>query len=599
MNNQGYFASEADYEAAKAQEMLFHDGRNDEKKYTCGVCGFEGTRSEYNKVEDTDAYLCPGCGTQNYAVDSSNGYSYFVDTVYRDVVEDLSKKLGISSQAAEQRLLTGGYRIECTIRPDIQELVDSVYQNLDNIPSTTSFQQLQSAIVLIDNATGDIIAMEGGVGEKDGSLTYNRAEAKLPTGSSIKPIAVYAPALDAGIITPATAFEDSPLYDDWPQNYYRSYSGMCLVQRGVRESLNTISVKALEKLGLQNSFDFMTQRLGFTTLVDSREIGGRSYSDIAYAPLALGELTYGLTVREMAQAYATFPNNGVFRQARTYTRVMDQAGNVILDNTQESHTAVSEKASKYTTSLLQDAVWNGTGSAAAMNNMSVAGKTGTSSNNQCYWFAGFTPYYTAVVWCGYDEPEQVVANGNPSIPLWNQVMRPLHEGLEYREFDLSGLQWYNICSDCGLLAGEACKKDVRSNGSNRVTSVRLFGEDCPQQYCTCHKLVKICKESGKIANEYCEHVPGNTVEETGMLVYNKDWKVNKDAPYVYNEEKAEVCTLHGPGSIQPPEEETLPPEPTEPETPADPFTPPPAADPSVALPPEATEWYERRKIGQY
>ncbi len=609
MYAQGYIETEEELQAAKSQELVFRNGLYDEETYVCGECGFEGPRSEYVEKED-DAYFCPNCDTQNYAVDSNNAYSYYVDTVYRDVVNDLCDKYGISEQAAVQKLLTGGYRIYTPYDPKAQEILDRVYENPDNVPNTVSTQQLQSAAVLIDNETGDIIAMSGGVGEKTGSLSLNRAtQSKLPTGSSIKPIAVYAPALDAGIITPATAFEDSPFYEnpDWPQNDSRSYSGMCLVLRGVTSSLNTISVKTLHALGLENSYNFLTQKLGITTLVESMERGGQQYTDIAYAPLGLGELTYGLTVREMAQAYATFANNGVFREARTYLRVVDPEGNVILDNTQESHTAISEKANYYMTYMLESVVNYGTGTPAYLKNMAAAGKTGTSNNNQTRWFAGYTPYYTAVVWCGYDEPEQIILSdswANPAAVMWKKFMSPLHDGLEYRSFpQADGVGYYSVCSDCGMLATEACEKDVRVSASgyeqNRVTQVRLFWEDAPKEKCTCHTMVKICKESGKIANEYCEHVEGNTVTEVGMLIFNKDWKVNKDAPYVYNEKDTDaVCTLHTKESLQPtePSEPTDPTDPTEPADPTEPPAPIEPTEPHAILPPEEDPWYGRRRI---
>ncbi len=606
MYAQGYLDSEAALATAQSQEMLFHDGRYDEDTYICANCGFEGTRGDYN--HEGDAFLCPNCATQNYAVKENDCYSYFVDSIYRDVLKDLCEKYDLSEQAGEQKLLTGGYRIYATIDPTIQEQIDRIYENPDNVPNTVSTQQLQSAVVLIDNATGDIIAMSGGVGEKQYSLSYNRAEASLPTGSSIKPISVYAPALDAHVVTPATVFEDGPLYKDgnWPQNSSRSYSGMCTVLRGVTSSLNTMSVKTLNALGLQNSYDFLTKKMGITTLVDSVTIGGQEYSDIAYAPLGLGELTYGLTVREMTQAFAVFPNDGMFREARTYTRVEDSEGKMILDNAQESHTAISPEASYYMTGMLESAVAYGTGTAADMSNMAVAGKTGTSGNNQTRWFAGYTPYYTAVVWCGYDEPEQVILADswvNPAITMWNQVMRPLHENLEHRSFtQRDDVGWYSVCSDCGMSTTEACEKDVR-DGRNRVTTVRLFYADAPAQKCTCHTLLKICGASGKIANEYCEQVEGNEITEVGKLIFNPDWSVNKDASFVYHpDDPGEVCTLHTAESVTPdptdPTNPTDPSIPTEPPTPTDPATEPPApTDPAASIVPGEDDWYRRRKIG--
>lgn len=605
--------TQAEYNQAKSQELVFRNGLYDERTYLCGTCSFEGPRSDYNELED-NAYFCPQCGAQNYEVDANNCYSYFVDTVYRDVVKDLSTTYDLSEQAAVQKLLTGGYRIYATINPEIQSQVDKVYEDLSNVPQYQSTQQLQSAIVIIDNETGDIIAMSGGVGKKEASLTLNRAtQSKLPTGSSIKPIAVYAPALEAGVITPATAIEDSPFTEnpDWPQNYYRKYGGNCLVLKGVANSLNTISVKTLDALGLQESYDFLTQKLGITTLVDSYSTGGKEYTDIAYAPLALGEQTWGLTVREMTQAFATFPNDGTFREARTYTQVLDAEGNVILDNSQESHTAVSEKTSFYVNYMLQYAVQYGTATAAQMSNMTVAGKTGTSNNNQCYWFAGYTPYYTAVTWCGYDDPETVTNSGNPALVMWNQVMKPLHSTLEYRKFStLSGTNYYNICADCGKLAADSCKADLRT-GSSRVTSVCLHYTDVPQDYCDCHILVKICAASGKIANEYCEQVEGNTVTERGMLIYNEDWKADYDEEWVFDPEDEECyCTLHTEDSLKPTEpptestdpseDPTEPPEPTEPTDeipqPTEPLEPTLPEWFSPALPPEETQWFERRKI---
>ena len=603
MHSQGYL-TDGEYSVAKGEEMLFHNGRFDEKTYYCATCGFDGPRSSYTKQDG--AYYCPNCGTQNYAVDDNNAYSYFVDTIYRDVVNDLCEKYDLSELAAVQKLLTGGYSIYATIDPGVQEIVDRIYEDPSNVPGTVSTQQLQSAIVLIDNATGDIVAMSGGVGEKTSSLTLNRAtQSKLPTGSSIKPISVYAPALDAGVITPATVFEDAPFYAEssWPQNDSRTYSGHCTVWRGLVYSLNTMSVRTLNALGLENSYNFLTQKMGITTLVEDMEIGGQHYSDIAYAPLALGELTFGLTVREMTQAYATFPNGGTFREARTYTKVVDPDGKVILDNQQESHTAINEKADYYINSLLKDAVSYGTGSAAYMYNMAVAGKTGTSGNNQTRWFAGYTPYYTAVVWCGYDEPEQIILSNswtNPAITMWKQVMEPLHQSLEYRDFPKADMYSYSICLDTGKLATTACTK------AGSVASVRLFSGDAPQT-CNCHVLVKVCKESGKIANEFCEKCPGNQVTEVGMILKQYATTYTNSASIYDPNDASAICTIHTAESVTEstgdPTEDTEPteepPGPTD-EPPTEPPTDPPdnpPDDPELFLPPrEDDDWYRRKLI---
>ncbi|MDR0889049.1 MAG: transglycosylase domain-containing protein [Oscillospiraceae bacterium] len=601
MYSQGYIPTEKAYTAAKEQEMVFRNGRYLEKSYECAQCGFTGVKADYRNTEDGD-YLCPECETVNHAISSNNYYSYFVDTVYRDVLNDLMEKYGYSELAAAQKILSGGYKIYSTLNPDVQATVDRVYTNLENLPKTVSTQQLQSAIVIVDNETGDIIAMAGGVGEKTGSLTLNRATmSTLPTGSSIKPISVYAPALEAGIITPATAYEDSPYNDTWPYNDSRSYSGTTNVLNGVTGSLNTISVKVLADLGAQNSYDFLTQKMGITTLVDHMETGGQTYSDISLAPLGLGQQTKGLTVREMTQAFAVFPNNGVFREARSYSLVVDAEGKTILDNRQESHTAIGAKANYYVNYMLERATQYGTGYTARLDSMSTAGKTGTSGSNQDRWFAGYTPYYTAVVWCGYDQPEEVVLDGswtNPAITMWKQVMSVLHEGLENRSFlQPDGVGSYKVCQDSGLLATEACEKDMR--GESRAVSIRLFYGDAPTAECNCHVMVKICEESGKIATEFCELAEGNKVTEVGMLLFNEDWKVNRDKDFVIKPEQLEIlCDLHTEEepntdpteeSTNPTEESTDPTEEsTEPTEPTIPIIPPDQN--------EITDWYGHRRI---
>ncbi len=593
MRKRGYIESEEVYEEVKAQELVFRNGLYDNEEYQCSSCGFVGERSDYRK--DGSHFYCPDCDTENIAVDSDTGYSYFVDTVYRDVVDDLCQQYDLSQLAAQQLLLSSGWKIYTTMDPEVQAQMDRIYENLDNIPKTVSVQQLQSAMVIIDNESGDIVAMVGGVGQKEGSLTFNRAESRLPTGSAIKPIAVYAPAIEAGIITPVSVYEDSPLYKDkkWPQNYYRKYSGVINVVDAVKQSLNTISVKVLNDLTVEASYAFLTQKLGFTTLVESIEKGGKEYTDIALAPLGLGELTYGMTVREMTQAYATFPNNGVFREARTYTTVIDSEGNIILDNTQENHTAMSEKTAFYMNYLLQKVVEEGTGKPAAISNVPSGGKTGTSHNDQTRWYAGYSPYYTAVVWCGYDEPEEIVlkdSSTNPAISLWRQVMRPIHEGLEWKSFKKSGdVGSYEICMDCGLLADEQCRIEMRGD---RTKKYSLYWQDAPKEKCTCHIKVQICTASGKLCNDYCALVPGNTVKESAMLILDKDWTETKNMDHLYDEEKEDeyICNLHSILSvIIPPEPET---EPTEPGTTPDNggTTTPAPVDPQT--PSTAERWYE-------
>ena len=459
-------------------------------------------------------------------------YSYFEDQVINDVVRDLSEKTGYDQTIVRKMLMTGGYKIYSTLNPDVQAAVEEVYQNLDNIPNTASSQQLQSGIVIIDNKTGDVVAVAGGVGEKQGSLILNRAtQSYLSPGSTIKPVSVYAPALELGLITPATVMDDTPYsFTDarhWPKNSDSVYRGLMNINEAVGLSINTIPVKLVAQMTPEYSFEFAKEKMGLSTLVSSYvNAAGDTFSDVDLAPLAMGGLTRGVTVKAMAQAYATFANEGVYREARTYTKVVDSDGKVVLDNTQQSHVAMKDMTAWYITYMLENTVESGTGTAAQIANMTVAGKTGTTTSDFDRWFAGYTPYYTGVVWCGYDDPEEVVltdSSTNPAIVLWQKVMEQVHDGLANKEFNKpTNVIECTVCRDSGLLMTDACREDPR--GSRAVT-VELSLYDVPTQNCDVHKEVEICGASGHVVNEYCKQVEGNTTKTVGLLDVSRAFPV--------------------------------------------------------------------------
>ena len=213
--------------------------------------------------------------------------------------------------------------------------------------------------------------------------------------------------------------------------------------------------------------------MGLSSLVSSYvNAAGDTFSDIDLAPLAMGGLTKGVSVKAMAQAYASFANEGVWREARTYTKVVDADGKVVLDNTQQSHVAMKDMTAWYITYMLENTVESGSGTAAQIENMTVAGKTGTTTSDFDRWFAGYTPYYTGVVWCGYDDPEEVVltdSSANPATVLWQKVMaKGVHEGLANKEFNKpTNVVECTVCQDSGLLMTDACREDPR--GSRAIT----------------------------------------------------------------------------------------------------------------------------------
>ena len=455
---------------------------------------------------------------------SDDYYSWFEDQVIRDVVSDLCDKTGYEYDIVYKMVMTGGYQIYSTINPDVQAAVNKVYEDLKSLPATASSQQLQSGIVIVDNTTGDVVALAGGVGKKQGSLVWNCAtQSLLSPGSTIKPVAVYAPAIELGLITPATVLDDTPYsFTDtatWPKNLDSTYRGLVSVKEAVAESLNTIPVKLVAQMTPEYSYSFAKDKMGLSTLVSSYTTNtGEELSDVNLWALALGSLTKGVTVRAMTAAYAAFANEGVYREARTYTVVKDASGQIILDNTQESHVAMKDMTAWYITDMLTETVQSGTGAAAQLDNMTVAGKTGTTSRDFDRWFAGYTPYYTGVVWCGYNDPEEIVltdSDTNPAIVMWQKVMSLVHENLKNKAFrQPSNLVEVTVCRDSGLLPSDACALDPRGDRTMRVT---LSAHDVPTEQCSVHKLVDICDASGHVANEYCAQVPGNSTHKAALL----------------------------------------------------------------------------------
>ena len=349
---------------------------------------------------------------------ASSVRSYYTETVISDVIKDLAAEKGISEIAAQTLVYNAGYEIYCCLDKDIQDKVDKVYEDLDALPKATNgtSSQLQSGIVIMEQYTGEIVAL---------------------SGSSIKPIAVYGPAVEYGLISPSTLVLDADgshiklqgVKTDWfPKNSPNEYDGIMTIKAALRDSKNTVSVQIMDKLTPAASLDFLRNRLGVTSLIDS---------DADYAALALGQPHYGITVREMAQAYCALANDGTFTKARTYTMVKDRSGNVVLDNQPQTQQAFSAETARTMTYMLNYAATYGTGRESRLSNMPVAGKTGTTSANKDRWFCGYTPYYTCAVWTGYDTPERMRFYGNPATQIWQDIMEDIHKDLKYKEFKMS------------------------------------------------------------------------------------------------------------------------------------------------------------------
>ena len=396
-----------------------------------------------------------------------------------------------------------------------QNAVDSIYMDLSKIPATRGGQQLQSAIVVVDNRTGDIVAMSGGVGTDKVHDGQNRAtDSNLQTGSSTKPLSVYAPGFESGAITPATVILDLPIKysgsTGWPKNDSRKYEYSLTIHDGFRRSINAVAVNALDLIGTSYAYSFAKEQFGISGLTDYYVASdGEIKSDIDYAPLGLGAYTVGATVRDMAVAFGAIANNGVYREGRTFTKVYDNDGNLVLDNTQDSRTIYGNKTANYMHYCLSDAANHGTGTEAKISGQYIYGKTGTTSSNKDRWFCGYTGYYSAAVWCGFDQPEVVrMASGagnNPAAILWRRVLTPLHNGLPRKSLtDYSGMTDVVVCLDSSKLATEACKNDIRDDGGlTRLSEAKVYKDDVPKQYCDKHVEVDYCTTGKGVANEFC------------------------------------------------------------------------------------------------
>ncbi len=536
MHNQGYLTEEA-YEEAIAQEMIFKAGIADVDRWTVcenAACGYENIR--YYFSGENGAYYCPQCGSLTSVTTSASQhiYSWFVDAVIVDFASYLAEQDGhswdeLDKQGREiylDRIQKGGYHIYTTLDMEVQNQVDAVYTDLNNIPKAwNTEQQLQSAIVVIDNRTGDVVALSGGVGEKNTFLGYHRAtQAKLQTGSSQKPISVYAPAFESGKVSPATVFKDLPVSyvdgNNWPKNDNRQYQYARTVYQGIVSSVNTISVRTLDEIGHEYGYSFAKYNFGQESLVEQYATEWEVKSDVGQAPLALGALTLGSTVQEMSAAYATFANNGTWREPRLYTKIYNSDGELVVDNTQDSRRILSNKTVDYVNYCLYNAATRGTGGAAVFGGQTIAGKTGTTSSNRDRWFCGYTSHYTASVWVGYDQPEQINVGTNPAAILWRKVMQPIHKGLPNNALYNGGaFTSVDVCLDSGKRATAACRQDLR--GINRVVSVNVYPEDVPDETCDKHVQMQYCVSGGAVAGDYCGQFPDAVLGSTALVRLNQ------------------------------------------------------------------------------
>ncbi len=519
------------------------------------------TDDEYLEAINDDVYS--RIADYNVNLGSGSKDSYYTDQVKIEVAKDLAVKYKITEKEAYNMLFNAGLEIRIPIDTQIQDIVEEAYLDDSNFPSSgykiqvtyvldvksgtdgktnhyeerkfvknkdgiSAFEeevkakyvgpndeiiaqstypvvQPQSSFVVIDNQTGYVKAIQGGRGEKLADLGLNRATgSKRQPGSTFKIVSAFGPGIDNGTLTLGTAIDDVPFqtFRNWYSN--PPYRGLSTVREGIRDSMNIVAVKAMDMVGIDVAFDYL-ENFGFTTLVDQEVTeDGRVLTDRGLST-ALGGLTYGVTNLELTASFETIANNGEYRKPVFYTKVIDHEGNVILDNTvNESKTVIKPTTAYLLTSAMQDVVTSGTGTPVKFSNVSmpIAGKTGTTSDSKDLWFVGYTPYYTAGVWLGYDDPE-TIPDGVYHKQLWKKVMEKVHaeKGLERKEFvKPEGITTASICKESGQLASQLCSGDPR--GSTVYTEYFESGT-VPSEYCSVHQSAQVDSVSGLKATENC------------------------------------------------------------------------------------------------
>lgn len=512
---------------ANTYRRFYDDGRNkmdvtDERTNLVLKAMFDNgyiTRFEYQAALRQRVRILP-TSTQKQLYDMA----YFVEFGIYDIVTHMLRERGLPDTAAnrsaiEKELRTGGYQIYLTVDADIQNNVQSIVTNWDQYPglrnsnaseitdpsSGITAAQPQAAVVIIDQHTGEIVAMIGGREEPIQKRQLNRAyQSSMPVGSSIKPLSVYGPALEIGV-TPGTCILNSELAIDgyggekgYPKIGSRTYEGLCTIRRGVVSSLNIVAARTL--------FDYVVPERGAKFL----ELLGvnRSRINVDGPGLALG--TSDITPLEMAAAYACIANGGMYLEPLSFSYVVAEDGTVVLDASKirERRRVFSETTAYMLTDMLEDVVSYGTGTSAQINGMTVAGKTGTNDDYTSVYFAGYTGYYTASLWIGHDRYSEKLASGstggNSAAPLWQAFMSYVHHGLSDRPIiDVSpsdiGLTRVAICPVSGKLATEECMMDTE----NPPTTDWCAIDQMPTEYCDMHCLVDYCSDSNACACAGC------------------------------------------------------------------------------------------------
>lgn len=569
------------------------------------------TQEEYEAAYNEDVY--DHIKIVNEQIAEQSDYSYFVDEIIDHAIEDLKVKKGYTENQAKNLVFRGGLTIYSTQDLEMQRIMDEVFKDdsyfppksetyavrlyysvtvkypdgdFENFYAEEEFSshealeafkaqklsewvqegdeyeekavevvQPQAAMVITDFHTGHVKAIVGGRGEKIGQGLNRATQSTRQPGSTFKVLAAYLPAIEYKGYTLATVIDDVPFTAKVgnstykPNNWYKGYRGLTSVRIAIRDSMNICAVKALDDVGGELCYETLIN-LGFTTL------GGRSQIGLA---TALGGITYGVTPLELNAAYSAIANGGVYVEPIFYTKILAHDGSVLINKEPITRTVMKDTTAYLLTSAMQSVVTSGTGTLAKFKNSTipVAGKTGTTQKDVDLVFSGYTPYYSATIWMGYDINKSMNYSKSYHCIIWRVIMEQIHANLEYKDFEKpEGIVTASVCSKSG-------KKPIpglcdKAEGTQIVTEYFAAGT-VPTESCDVHKKVTMCSSSKLFATEYC---PESTKYERIVIVRPeptdpKKWDP-KNPPNIadYHLElpasmEGEYCNVHGPGYQMP------------------------------------------------
>ena len=464
--------------------------------------------------------------------------SYFVYEAVNNAAQDLAEQKDIDFKEAKSMIESGGYKLYTTQVTSIQEEVlkemakkqyiqkRTITVKDENGKNVKKQDTTQAGTTIIDHTNGRVVAMGGALGSDQGTDINFAMVTSKQTGSSIKPLANIAPGLEEKVITAATVFDDTPttFRGDYSPKNAVSYLGLCTVRKAIEVSSNIVNIKIAYNVGINTAIKYLHE-FGLTTYTEE---------DDGSMSLAIGGATHSSSTLQMAAAYATLANKGVYIEPTFYTKLTDSDGKTILEPKQETRRVISEANAFIISDILTDVVtgYSGTASTCAISGMDVACKTGTTDNSTNVWLCGYTPYYAGATWYGFNQEEYTLNQIWAARSIWGNIMKNVHKNLPKKRFTKpDGVVSATVCKDSGKIATKECTKKY----------TEYFTKGNVPKACDGHETLKICKESGKIATEFCPNVEEKVYTAKPEKENNSNWVSKQKNRYTIPTEK---CTLH-------------------------------------------------------